>query len=155
MSEVVFYEKPGCITNARQKRLLAAHGHRLVVRDLLAEPWTAARLRQFFGERPVSEWFNPSAPSVRDGQIATDALGPEQALAMMLTDPILIRRPLLETAAGRCAGFAPGAVLDALGIQFPVSQATDACSRTHHADWAGHGTDDVPPTGSCRNEASG
>jgi nitrogenase-associated protein len=155
MSEVVFYEKPGCITNARQKRLLAAHGHRLVVRDLLAESWTAARLRQFFGERPVSERFNPSAPPVRDGQIATDVLGPEQALEMMLADPILIRRPLLETAAGRCAGFAPGVVLDALGIQFPISDTIDACSRNHDSGWTGHGAEDMSPTGSCRHEASG
>ncbi len=48
MTAIVFYEKPGCLTNARQRRLLEAAGHQVVRRDLLAEPWTAGRLRDFF-----------------------------------------------------------------------------------------------------------
>ena len=36
MADVIFWEKPGCAGNARQKALLAAAGHRLKVRDLLA-----------------------------------------------------------------------------------------------------------------------
>ena len=34
MAKVVFYEKPGCGGNARQKRLLVQSGHELEVRDL-------------------------------------------------------------------------------------------------------------------------
>ncbi|WP_373507198.1 hypothetical protein [Thiocapsa sp.] len=41
MSSVLFYEKPGCLSNAKQKALLASLGHRVTVRNLLAEPWTA------------------------------------------------------------------------------------------------------------------
>ena len=48
MSTLIFYEKPGCANNARQKRLLLDAGHELVVRDLLSEPWTAQRLQEFF-----------------------------------------------------------------------------------------------------------
>ena len=38
MATVIFYEKPGCVGNAKQKRLLADAGHEVVPRDLLTEP---------------------------------------------------------------------------------------------------------------------
>ena len=153
MSEVVFYEKPGCITNARQKQLLAAHGHRLVVRDLLSEPWTRERLRDFFGSRPVPDWFNRSAPRVRDGDLAIDSLDGEQALRLMLADPLLIRRPLLETTAGRCAGFEPGPIFDHLGIRLTDGSSIDRCSRPSSADDCTLGADEPAFPNGCRREA--
>ncbi|WP_395665808.1 ArsC/Spx/MgsR family protein [Methylocella sp.] len=116
MTQVVFYEKPGCANNARQKRLLAEAGHRLDVRDLLAEPWTAARLRAFFGARPVAEWFNAAAPRVKSGEIDPAALDAEAALALMLAEPLLIRRPLMEAEGRRAAGFDPAFVDRWIGL---------------------------------------
>jgi arsenate reductase-like glutaredoxin family protein len=55
MATIQIWEKPGCSGNARQKTLLAASGHDVVARNLLAEPWTADRLRAFFGARPVAD----------------------------------------------------------------------------------------------------
>ncbi|PJC70634.1 MAG: arsenate reductase family protein, partial [Zetaproteobacteria bacterium CG_4_8_14_3_um_filter_59_5] len=49
MALITFYEKPGCINNTRQKKLLKQAGHRLVEMNLLSEPWTAAGLRPYFG----------------------------------------------------------------------------------------------------------
>jgi nitrogenase-associated protein len=129
MTEVVFYEKPGCLTNLKQKQLLVALGHRVAVRDLLTEPWSAERLRSFFGDRPVPDWFNPTAPTVRDGLIDPTALDAESALTAMLADPLLIRRPLIETTAGRCAGFDDDPVLTALGVRSDGSDELTACSR--------------------------
>jgi len=134
MTEVVFYEKPGCLTNLKQKQLLVALGHRVAVRDLLAEPWSAERLRSFFGERPVPDWFNPTAPKVRNGQIDPAALDAEGALATMLADPLLIRRPLIETRAGRCAGFDAHPLLAALGVRTDGSDELTACSRLGEAE---------------------
>ena len=57
MAIVHFYEKPGCINNTRQKALLAAAGHTVQAKNLLTEKWTAERLRAFFGELSVAEWF--------------------------------------------------------------------------------------------------
>ena len=105
MVRLVFYEKPGCATNARQKALLRDAGHVLTVRDLLAEPWSAGRLRSFFGDRPVAQWFNRAAPRVKSGEIDPQRCEPERALALMLADPLLIRRPLLEVEDWRHAGF--------------------------------------------------
>lgn len=133
MTEVVFYEKPGCLTNLKQRQLLVGLGHRLAVRNLLAEPWTADRLRGFFGERPVPDWLNPTAPAVRDGLVDPTRLDADAALAAMLSDPLLIRRPLLETPHGRCAGFDDHPVLDALGVATGASDELTACSRRDEA----------------------
>jgi nitrogenase-associated protein len=110
MANIVFYEKPGCSGNARQKGLLVAAGHLVEVRDLLTFPWTAAGLRPFFGTRPVADWFNPLAPAVRDGVIDPAGFDEAAALAAMLARPILIRRPLLQVGDDRRCGFDPAEI---------------------------------------------
>ncbi|MFG1394512.1 ArsC/Spx/MgsR family protein [Xanthobacter agilis] len=115
MATVVFYEKPGCGTNARQKLMLANAGHALEVKSLLAEPWTVARLKSFFGQTPVVSWFNPAAPAVKSGAVDPAAMEAEAALALMVEQPILIRRPLVEVEGARCAGFDREPVLSLLG----------------------------------------
>lgn len=129
MTEVIFYEKPGCIGNAKQKRLLAKRKHLLVVRDILSERWSAERLRPFFGEMPVSAWFNPTAPRVKSGEVMPANLSEDEALALMIAEPLLIRRPLIETPSGRCAGFEAGPVLSALGIQLEPDEDLQSCAR--------------------------
>lgn len=105
MVKVTFYEKPGCATNARQKAMLAAAGHELDVRSILAEPWSAEQLRAYFGDQPVNQWFNMAAPRVKSGEIDPLRTNAETALAMMVDDHLLIRRPLMATAGWRSAGF--------------------------------------------------
>ena len=61
MARVIFYQKPGCGTNGRQRAQLETVGHEVEARNLLSEPWTADRLRGFFGETPVASWFNPAS----------------------------------------------------------------------------------------------
>ncbi|MFN3398592.1 MAG: ArsC/Spx/MgsR family protein [Sulfurimicrobium sp.] len=105
MSSVIFYEKPGCTGNARQKALLREAGHAVEVRNLLVHPWTADALRSFFGSRPVAEWFNTSAPRVKSGEVSPQTLDEAAALALMLAEPLLIRRPLIECDGRRECGF--------------------------------------------------
>lgn len=105
MAQLIFYEKPGCATNRLQKQLLRSAGIELEERDLLHEPWTALWLRSFFGELPIAEWFNPSAPAIKLGEIDPRALTAEQALRLMVARPLLIRRPLLDCAGQRLVGF--------------------------------------------------
>lgn len=105
MASIVFYEKPGCITNRRQKKLLRAAGLELEVRDLLSEPWTRATLRPYFGELPVAAWFNRSAPAIKSGELVPETLTADQALAAMLANPLLIRRPLIRLGPLVMAGF--------------------------------------------------
>ncbi|MDK9720186.1 MAG: hypothetical protein OEL53_03275 [Rhodospirillales bacterium] len=104
---VTFWEKPGCKGNARQKALLMASGYKLDVRNLLAQAWTAQRLLDFFAGMEIADWFNRSSPRVKSGEIDVAALNAEAALDLMLADPLLIRRPLMEAGGKRCAGFEP------------------------------------------------
>lgn len=105
MALVVFYEKPGCRNNTRQKALLRAARHTVEARDLLAVRWTPDTLRPFFGRRPVAEWFNRAAPRVKSGEVDPAALTADEALALMVADPLLIRRPLLDVDGRKDCGF--------------------------------------------------
>lgn len=131
MAIVTFYEKPGCGTNARQRLALSNAGHTLEVRSLLTEPWTAERLRGFFGDTPVAAWFNPAAPKVKSGAVDPSAVDAETAIALMLAEPLLIRRPLVETESGRCAGFDREPVLSLLGPSDPATRPLEGCSSPH------------------------
>lgn len=105
MADVIFFEKPGCGGNARQKALLEQAGHRVVARDLLSEPWTPGTLRPFFGDRPVADWFNRAAPAVKSGEVVPETLDEAAALAAMVERPLLIRRPLMQVGDRRDCGF--------------------------------------------------
>jgi len=128
MARVEFYEKPGCGTNTRQKAMLAAAGHEVVVHNLLTEPWTEARLRGFFGDAPLLAWFNPAAPRIKSGEIDPERLGEAGLIEAMLTDPLLIRRPLIMAEGQQCAGFDREPVLSLLGPREDLDKA-QGCSR--------------------------
>jgi len=116
MAHLVFFEKPGCSGNARQKAMLIAAGHSLEVRDLLGTAWTAEDLRPYFGQSPVSEWFNPRAPEIRDGLLNPASLDEASALAAMIARPILIRRPLIRWKDECRSGFDPAAIDRWIGL---------------------------------------
>ena len=132
MAHVIFYEKPGCANNTRQKHLLAEAGHQVDARNLLTEPWTASRLLDFFGERPVAEWFNPAAPRVKSGDVNPASVTSEQAIALMLVEPLLIRRPLMEVGNERMIGFDQVKVEEWIGLapQNDLSQDVQTCRKT-------------------------
>ena len=105
MAEIIFYEKPGCINNTKQKRLLALAGHVVIARNLLTETWSSARLAPFFAALPVGLWFNRTAPQVRDGDIDPDCMTAQQAMALVINTPLLIRRPLMVIDGEAVVGF--------------------------------------------------
>ena len=117
MAKILFWEKPGCKGNARQKEILQVSGHQLEVRNLLTEAWTEEKLATFFGSRPVNEWFNPSNPLVKSGEIDPAGLTPGEALVMMTEEPLLIVRPLMQVGQERLAGFDVDQVHNWIGLQ--------------------------------------
>lgn len=129
MAKVVFFEKPGCANNTRQKALLAAAGHEVDARNLLTEPWSAGALLSFFGARPVAEWFNRAAPRVKSGEIVPEAVDAATALAMMPQDPLLIRRPLLESGGRRETGFDQELIHTWLGLT-PLEDDMERCPHS-------------------------
>lgn len=135
MVTIFFYEKPGCMQNARQKAILSAAGHQVIRCNLLTTPWTAEQLRAFFGSRPVVEWFNPAAPRIKSGQIVPAELDETTALKLTLDDPILIRRPLLQVGDECRVGFDPAEIDAWIGLS-PMNRGIgdlETCSRTRAA----------------------
>lgn len=143
MVDVIFYGKPGCASNRKQKSMLTAAGVNFEERDLLLHPWNSTSLRAFFGTTPVAQWFNASSPRVKNGEIDPARLTEEEALAAMLIDPLLIRRPLLEIAQFRTAGFDWPLLAARLGVAVDptVDAPTESCSKM-----SGHGQ--------CRHEVA-
>lgn len=139
MTRVVFYEKPGCANNTRQKAWLAAAGHDIESRNLLTHAWTRDELLRFFGPRPVAEWFNRAAPRVNSGEVKPDALDAAAALSLMLNDPLLIRRPLIEADGRREVGFDLALIAGWLGLPETVFQSesgrdVEGCAKGAHAE---------------------
>jgi nitrogenase-associated protein len=121
MTMIVFFEKTGCAGNARQRALLQAAGHNLVRRDLLTEPWTAESLLAFLGPLPVPDWFNRAAVRVKSGEVVPERLDAAAALAALLADPLLIRRPLmLRDDGARLVGFEVTEVERFVGLAAPA-----------------------------------
>ncbi len=116
MAFVIFYEKPGCINNTKQKALLKSAGHSVDARNFLTASWTAERLRGFFGDRPISEWFNKTAPAIKSGAIDPENVDVDTALALMLADPLLIRRPLIQVDDRVTVGFDPELIDTWIGL---------------------------------------
>ncbi|MCM2341710.1 ArsC/Spx/MgsR family protein [Rhodoferax sp.] len=118
MTHLVFFEKPGCGGNARQRAALEAAGHTLERRNLLTAHWTPDGLLAFLVPLPVPDWFNRAAPRVKSGEIQPDALDRDAALALLLKEPLLIRRPLMQRTdtATRHVGFDTAAVEAWVGL---------------------------------------
>ncbi len=130
MAKIIFYEKPGCSGNERQKALLARAGHQLEVRDLLSHTWTEAELGAFLGDLPVEDWFDRTAPRVKAGEVRPAGLPRGEAMRLLLAEPALIRRPLLQVGERREVGFL-AAVVDAwIGLEpaIPSGCSLDGCS---------------------------
>ena len=133
MAVVVFHEKPGCSGNARQKAVLEAAGHTVVARSLFDTRWTRMQLRSFLQSLPVAQWFNPNAPMVKSGEIVPEEFDEATALGLLQADPLLIRRPLLEVAGVRRAGFDAAAIDAWIGLPgVPLDDDLDACRHGAH-----------------------
>ncbi|MBT9549394.1 MAG: hypothetical protein IV088_00985 [Hydrogenophaga sp.] len=132
MSHLVFFEKPGCGGNARQRTALEAAGHTLERRNLLTAHWTPEALLAFLAPLPVPDWFNRAAPRIKSGELVPEALSAEAALALLIAEPLLIRRPLMLNTAdsSRMVGFDTAAVTAWVGLEPSAQRPTslEGCS---------------------------
>ena len=102
---IQFYEKPGCINNTKQKKLLEEHGHTVIAHSLLTEQWTVSQLKKFFKGMSVPIRFNQSNPQIKNREINPDSFTEESSLEAMVANPLLIRRPLIEVEGNYACGF--------------------------------------------------
>lgn len=139
MATVIFYEKPGCANNTRQKMLLMAAGHLVIAKNLLEESWRTENLRLFFNGLAVRDWFNYSAPAIKYAEIEPDKLDENQALILMQENPLLIRRPLMQVGNEYHAGFDAEKVEAWIGLSALNYKADlETCQRSASAGYCRH-----------------
>jgi nitrogenase-associated protein len=140
MTAILFYEKPGCINNTRQKRLLQEAGYDVDARNLLTEPWTRERLAPYFIGLPVAQWFNRSAPMITGGEIVPELVDEESAWEMLLQEPLLIRRPLMQIGDHYLVGFEEERVNQVLALNFAEQESGEL---EHCPRFIGHSCDEA------------
>lgn len=133
MKIVIFYEKPGCATNKKQKKMLRKSGCVVFERNLLQHGMSSEELHSFFGNRPVRDWFNPNAPQIKTGHINPNKLSKEEAMNLLFLEPILIKRPLMIISKEKLCGFDQQKVERLLHISFDMS-VSSTCS-SHHEEY--------------------
>ena len=128
MATIEFFEKNGCLNNARQKKLLAASGHTLITHDILTHPWTPEVLKVFFQSRPVAECFNRASPRIKSGEVVPENISANEAIPLMLSDPLLIRRPLMIIEGHHEVGFDQEKLRTWINLELSL-QDPETCQR--------------------------
>jgi len=130
MKLILFYEKPGCSTNAKQKKSLQASGCMVIARNLLDHHMDADEILTYLDKKPCKEWFNTNAPAIKNGELNPKELSEQKALSLLLHDPILIRRPLISVDGHRMCGFDQEEIENILGISLGRKENEKCSSNT-------------------------
>jgi len=112
MIPIIFYEKPGCVNNTKQKKRLVDFGFNVISTNLLKTSFTKRQLLNFFAEKSVKDCINPNAPIVKNKELDINNISDETLLSLMITNPILIKRPLIAIGSNRFCGFDLNKILD-------------------------------------------
>lgn len=105
MAFIQFYEKPGCINGEKQKSILIEAGNTLECVNILEHPWSREELAPFFIENDPVLIMNYTAPAIKKGEIVPENLLYAEAVALMIENPILIKRPLIRVDGMSIQGF--------------------------------------------------
>lgn len=125
--EIVFYEKPGCSGNKKQKELLKNHGVEFNVKSILDTKWTKDQLQIFFMGLDKEMCINTSAPQIKNGQIDLDALSKDDMISLMIKDPILIKRPLIQIDEHCICSFDIDKINALLGTSINTDKTINRC----------------------------
>jgi nitrogenase-associated protein len=133
METILFYEKPGCQNNIRQKKILELSGHVVESVNLLEHPWTKEELEHYLGEKPVADCFNPAAPVIKSGLVDPFDFTKEEALEEMIKEPLLIKRPLLKIGNHYIQGFDTAVLGNLINLK-PVQGAENIVAESSISD---------------------
>ncbi len=102
------YGIKNCDTMKKARAWLDAHGIAYDFHDYKSEGITRAKLERWAGETGWEALLNRAGTTFRKLAEADKAnLSEAKAMALMLSQPSLIRRPLLETGGALFVGFKP------------------------------------------------
>jgi arsenate reductase len=97
-----------CDTMKKAQAWLASHGVAYAFHDYKTAGVTAAKLRGWAGEVGWEALLNKAGTTFRAlSDVDKQGLNEAKALALMVAQPSLIKRPVLETPGGLIVGFKP------------------------------------------------
>ena len=112
MIPIIFYEKVGCVNNTKQKKRLKDFGFNVISTDLLKTNFSKKQLLNFFENKSIKECINPNAPLIKNNEIDLENTSDEDLLNLMISNPILIKRPLITIGTSKFCGFDLNKILD-------------------------------------------
>lgn len=113
--------------------MLAFAGHIVETVNLLEYPWSKEILEKFLGEKPAAECFNPAAPSIKSGAINPLDFTREEAIALMIREPLLIKRPLIKIGSHHLQGFDTSVLRNLISLE-PIQGAEKAIKTYKMSD---------------------
>ena len=99
---VTIYHNPGCGTSRNALEMIRASGYAPTVVDYLEAGWDRATLTHLLsamGARPREVMRTKGTPAEALGLLA-DGVTDDAILEAMLTHPVLVNRPIVETPLG-------------------------------------------------------
>ena len=119
MADVLFVEYPKCSTCKKAKAWLDAHGVGYVDRHIVEDNPTAEELEAWQARSglPLRRFFNTSGMLYREMELSKKLpdMPEDEQYALLATNGMLVKRPLLITAATVIPGFKETAWEEALG----------------------------------------
>ena len=105
---ITIYGIKACDTMQKARAWLADHGVAYEFHDYKGQGIDATRLKTWAGQAGWEMLINRSGTTFRKLPEADKAgLDEAKAIALMLAQPAMIKRPVLETATGLIVGFKP------------------------------------------------
>jgi len=128
--KIVFYEKPGCLGNKKQKELLKSNGLEFEVKSILDTKWDKKTLELFFVGLEKNDIVNETAPKIKKGEIDLNSITKEQLIYKMINDPILIKRPLIIVEDSKICGFDMAKLNDVLDLELDTKKQIGTCQSS-------------------------
>ena len=119
-ADTLFLEYPKCSTCQKAKKWLDAHDVAYTDRHIVEDNPSADELRAWHerGGLPLKRFFNTSGMLYREMELSKRLPDMNEAsqYALLASDGMLVKRPLLVTAATAIPGFKEDAWMQALGL---------------------------------------
>ena len=117
---VLFLEYPKCSTCKKARKWLDDHQVAYTDRHILEETPTEDELREWIGRNglPLKRFFNTSGMKYRELQLKDrlPGMSEEEQIALLATDGMLVKRPLLVLDHRVLPGFREADWSEALGL---------------------------------------
>ena len=119
-ADVLFLEYPKCSTCQKAKKWLDAHDVAYTDRHIVEDNPTAEELRAWHERSglPLKRFFNTSGMLYREMELPKKlpAMTEDEQYALLASNGMLVKRPLLVTDAAVIPGFKEAAWEEALGL---------------------------------------